>query len=138
MPHIPESRIYYDLLKCMVKDSKVEEMIEFIISPTEDEKFRLYRECDSALYTPPNEHFGIVPIEALEQRRPVIVIDSGGPSETVLEGVTGTKIKEPDGYMLAKAMIEHMQRDLWEELDVDEKYVHQVSNSFKYSSRNSL
>jgi len=52
----------------------------------------LYSQCDSVIYTPPNEHFGIVPIEALEQRRPVIVIDSGGPSETVIEGVTGTKV----------------------------------------------
>jgi glycosyltransferase involved in cell wall biosynthesis len=34
-----------------------------------------------------------VPIEALEQRRPVIVINSGGPAETVIEGVTGTKVK---------------------------------------------
>uniref|UniRef100_A0AC34QP09 Glycosyl transferase family 1 domain-containing protein n=1 Tax=Panagrolaimus sp. JU765 TaxID=591449 RepID=A0AC34QP09_9BILA len=109
----------------MVAKHKVEELIEFIPSPTEDEKFRLYRECDSALYTPPNEHFGIVPIEALEQRRPVIVIDSGGPAETVAEGVTGTKIKAPEGPLLAEAMIHHMQKDVWEELDYDEGYVNQ-------------
>jgi alpha-1,3/alpha-1,6-mannosyltransferase len=76
----------------MCKDYHVEDMVEFIISPSEEGKFTLYRNCDSALYTPPNEHFGIVPIEALEQRRPVIVIDSGGPSETVIEDVTGTKV----------------------------------------------
>ena len=93
MPHIPESRIYFELLKQMVKDHNVEELVEFVPSPSEEEKFKLYRGCDSALYTPPNEHFGIVPIEALEQRRPVIVIDSGGPAETVIEGVTGTKVK---------------------------------------------
>lgn len=60
--------------------------------PNDERKFELYSQCDSVIYTPPNEHFGIVPIEALEQRRPVIVIDSGGPSETVIEGVTGTKV----------------------------------------------
>lgn len=70
------------------------DMVTLIPSPSEEEKFRLYQECDSALYTPPNEHFGIVPIEALEQRRPVIVCDSGGPSETVIEDVTGTKVRK--------------------------------------------
>lgn len=92
MPHIPESRIYFQELQTMCKDYKVEDMIEFITSPTEAAKFTLYRQCDSTLYTPPNEHFGIVPIEALEQRRPVIVINSGGPAETVIEGITGTKV----------------------------------------------
>lgn len=61
-------------------------------SPTEAEKFALYRACDTVIYTPPDEHFGIVPIEALEQRRPVIVCNSGGPAETVLEGITGSKV----------------------------------------------
>ena len=92
MPHIPESRIYYELLKFRTAELDVESMIEFIPSPSEEEKFFLYRQCDSALYTPEHEHFGIVPIEALEQRRPVIVIDSGGPAETVIEDVTGTKV----------------------------------------------
>lgn len=92
MPHIPESRIYFQQLQSMCKEYDVEEMVEFIISPSEESKFRLYRQCDSTLYTPPNEHFGIVPIEALEQRRPVIVINSGGPAETVIENITGTKV----------------------------------------------
>ncbi|KAI1724381.1 glycosyl transferases group 1 domain-containing protein [Ditylenchus destructor] len=122
MPHIPESRIYYDLLHSKCTELDIWSLIEFIPSPSEDQKFSLYRECDSALYTPPQEHFGIVPIEALEQRRPVIVIDSGGPAETVIENVTGTKIKEPCGKLLAEAMINHMEKGVWEALDDDDKY----------------
>lgn len=83
MPHIPESRIYFQQLQEMCKEYQVEELVEFIVSPSEEIKFTLYRQCDSTLYTPPNEHFGIVPIEALEQRRPVIVINSGGNLFTV-------------------------------------------------------
>lgn len=93
MPHIPESRIYYKLLQSKCDELMLNDVIEFIISPTEEEKFSLYRKCDTTLYTPELEHFGIVPIEALEQRRPVIVIDSGGPAETVIEDITGTKVK---------------------------------------------
>lgn len=92
MPHIPESRIYYELLQSKCNELNLNDYIEFIISPSEEEKFFLYRQCDTTLYTPELEHFGIVPIEALEQRRPVIVIDSGGPAETVIENVTGTKV----------------------------------------------
>ncbi|CAD6185542.1 unnamed protein product [Caenorhabditis auriculariae] len=125
MPHIPESRIYYEILQKMTQDLDVSDVVTFIPSPSDKEKFDLYHQCDTALYTPPNEHFGIVPIEALDQRRPVIVCDSGGPAETVLEGVTGTKIATPNGELLADAMLQHMNRSDWPELDCDKGYLKQ-------------
>ncbi|KHJ99525.1 glycosyltransferase, group 1 family protein [Oesophagostomum dentatum] len=122
MPHIPESRIYYELLQKMTRDLYVTDVVHFIPSPSECQKFELYRQCDSALYTPPNEHFGIVPIEALDQRRPVIVCDSGGPAETVIEDVTGSKILKPTGELLAEAMMHHIKKQDWPALDCDETY----------------
>ncbi|VIO88933.1 Uncharacterized protein BM_BM13773 [Brugia malayi] len=136
MPYIPESRIYYNLLQKMVQDMKVDDIVEFVKSPTDLEKFSLYRECDTVLYTPPNEHFGIVPVEALEQRRPVIVCDSGGPAETVLEGITGSKIAAPHGRLLAIAMEEHMRRTSWPALDDDEIYDCQRKRFEQYFSLN--
>ncbi|KAI1388250.1 glycosyltransferase family 4 protein [Hypoxylon trugodes] len=41
------------------------------------------------IYTPANEHFGIVPLEAMLAGVPVLAADTGGPTETVVEGVTG-------------------------------------------------
>ncbi|CAI9668241.1 Alpha-1,3/1,6-mannosyltransferase ALG2 [Caenorhabditis elegans] len=125
MPHIPESRIYYEVLQRMTEELNVTDMVTFIPSPTDKVKFQLYQQCDTALYTPPNEHFGIVPIEALDQRRPVIVCDSGGPAETVLEDITGTKIAKPCGELLAEAMLHHMNKRDWPELDTDEGYAKQ-------------
>ncbi|KAI0142450.1 glycosyltransferase family 4 protein [Hypoxylon sp. NC0597] len=41
------------------------------------------------VYTPANEHFGIVPLEAMLAGVPVLAANTGGPTETVVEGVTG-------------------------------------------------
>ncbi|KAL8673104.1 MAG: hypothetical protein Q9224_007536 [Gallowayella concinna] len=41
------------------------------------------------VYTPTNEHFGIVPLESMLAGVPVLAADSGGPLETVLESQTG-------------------------------------------------
>ena len=40
-------------------------------------------------YTPHREHFGIVPLEAMDAGVPVVAINSGGPMETIVNGVTG-------------------------------------------------
>ncbi len=37
------------------------------------------------LYTPVDEHFGIVPVEAMYSRRPILACNSGGPQESVGE-----------------------------------------------------
>ena len=41
------------------------------------------------LYTPENEHFGIVPVEAMHMGSIVIACNSGGPLESVKHGATG-------------------------------------------------
>jgi len=44
----------------------------------------------------PEEHFGIVPIEAMAAGCPPIVADGGGQRETVLDGETGFLTKSPE------------------------------------------
>ncbi|KAF2645545.1 mannosyltransferase [Massarina eburnea CBS 473.64] len=41
------------------------------------------------VYTPRNEHFGIVPLEAMLVGTPVLAANEGGPTETVISGQTG-------------------------------------------------
>ena len=40
-------------------------------------------------YTPQNEHFGIVPVEAMYCERCVVALRSGGPKESIVDSETG-------------------------------------------------
>jgi alpha-1,3/alpha-1,6-mannosyltransferase len=54
------------------------------------------------VYTPQHEHFGIVPLEAMASSRPVIAVNNGGPTESVLSGRTG-QLCEPTAAAFADA-----------------------------------
>jgi alpha-1,3/alpha-1,6-mannosyltransferase len=61
----------------------------FLLSVPAKVKDMLLKTATLLLYTPANEHFGIVPLEAMLAGVPVLATNSGGPLETVLEGKTG-------------------------------------------------
>lgn len=73
----------------------------FILNLTEDQKlFLLHRpETIALLYTPANEHFGIVPVEAMACGLPVLACDSGGPLETIVEASTSSDSKAATGIL---------------------------------------
>ncbi|EUC66058.1 glycosyltransferase family 4 protein [Rhizoctonia solani AG-3 Rhs1AP] len=52
------------------------------------------------LYTPQNEHFGIVPVEAMVCGVPVVACDSGGPMESVVDPDKRTGGGERTGFLL--------------------------------------
>jgi len=56
------------------------------VSISNDERKFLLKNAEAVLYTPENEHFGIVPCEAMYCSVPVIADNSGGPKESVGEG----------------------------------------------------
>ena len=64
---------------------------EVLFAPSigNDDKTLLLQHSLCVVYTPEREHFGIVPIEAMAMGTPVIAANSGGPTETVLDGRTG-------------------------------------------------
>lgn len=82
-----KSNDYLDKIKTMAKDT--EGLIEFKINPTHEEYDKLYENCYSVLFTPLNEDWGIVPLEAMMYAKPVIAVDSGGPKESIINGKNG-------------------------------------------------
>jgi alpha-1,3/alpha-1,6-mannosyltransferase len=65
--------------------------IDVLFLPSVSSAFRdsLLAKSSLLLYTPVNEHFGIVPIEAMRAGIPVLASNTGGPLETIVEGKTG-------------------------------------------------
>ncbi|KAK3314763.1 mannosyltransferase [Apodospora peruviana] len=61
----------------------------FLLSVPNTLKEMLLKSASLLVYTPSNEHFGIVPLEAMLRGVPVLAANNGGPTETVVEGVTG-------------------------------------------------
>ena len=69
-----------------------------------DEQLRdLYRNC-RALIFPPEEDFGIAPVEAQACGRPVLAFGKGGALETVIDGQTGAFFREQTVDALVQAI----------------------------------
>ncbi|KAK6083673.1 alpha-mannosyltransferase alg-2 [Seiridium cupressi] len=66
-----------------------EVQVLFLLSVPNLLKETLLSSTQLLVYTPANEHFGIVPLEAMLAGVPVLAADTGGPTETVVEGGTG-------------------------------------------------
>ncbi|KAG5952460.1 hypothetical protein E4U53_000802 [Claviceps sorghi] len=61
----------------------------FLLSVPNALKSALLRSSRLLVYTPANEHFGIVPLEAMLCRVPVLAANTGGPVETIADSQTG-------------------------------------------------
>jgi len=77
--------------------------IRFVESPSDEELFALYKSCYAVLFTPFNEDWGLVPLEAMALQKPVIAVNRGGPRETISHGETGFLV-EPDADSFSSMM----------------------------------
>jgi alpha-1,3/alpha-1,6-mannosyltransferase len=63
--------------------------VSLVRSPTDADRRALLARAACVIYTPLAEHFGLVPLEAMAAARPVIAVNRGGPTETIVQGETG-------------------------------------------------
>lgn len=82
---------------------KVGGEVKFLTSISDAKRTQLLQTARCVVYTPPNEHFGIVPLEVMYAGTPVIACNSGGPLETVVDGTTGF-LCDPTPEAFAKAL----------------------------------
>lgn len=68
----------------------------FLRSISNEERLTLLKYTDVVTYTPENEHFGIVPVEAMYMGCIVFACNSGGPTESIVDGKTGFLLDSDD------------------------------------------
>ncbi|XP_059662739.1 uncharacterized protein LOC132308625 [Cornus florida] len=99
---------YLEELKSLAEREGVSHRVNFITSCSTAERNALLSQCLCVLYTPKDEHFGIVPLEAMAAHKPVIACDSGGPIETIKSGETGF-LCSPNPREFSLAMAKFLQ-----------------------------
>lgn len=104
-PRVSENVEHYKELRDLCTALQLDSNISFLRSISDRQKVGLLRQAFCLIYTPTNEHFGIVPIEAMYCEKPVIATNTGGPLETVAHDETGFLV-EPNAGEFAMAMYE--------------------------------
>lgn len=80
---------HHEELQVIAENLGIKDKVTLLRSPSDEVKVQLLQRCKLLFYTPTNEHFGIVPLEAMYLSRPVIAVNTGGPTETVVHEQTG-------------------------------------------------
>lgn len=103
-PRVRENVEHLEELRALGKSLGLEEdkNLFFLCSVSDAARATLLRNSLCVLYTPENEHFGIVPTEAMYTERPIIACNSGGPKESVLDGKTGYLIEQDENKWAEK------------------------------------
>lgn len=99
-----EHSSYREELEAMALRLGVADRVEWLGGVAEEAKRRLYAYALGILFTPLDEDYGYVTLEAMASAKPVITcVDSGGPLEFVSHEKTGLVV-EPTPESLAAAM----------------------------------
>lgn len=77
-------------LEARAKELGLKDQILFTGRVSDEDRDKLYRVADAAVYPSLYEPFGIVALEAMAAKVPVVVSDAGGLAEVVQHDVTGT------------------------------------------------
>jgi glycosyltransferase involved in cell wall biosynthesis len=93
--------IYRDEIQGLVARLKLADQVEFVQASFAEMPV-LYERADIVLYpTVADEPFGLVPLEAMSSRRPIVASRCGGIAETVVDRVTGFLVDPGDVDALA-------------------------------------
>jgi phosphatidyl-myo-inositol dimannoside synthase len=94
-----------DRHKRIAADLGVADRVQFLGSVDEKALRAAYESCDVFVLPSAGEGFGIVFLEAMHYRKPIIAANSGATPEVVREGETGILVEAENVEQLAAAMI---------------------------------
>ena len=105
-PRRTETQVVARELEARVARLGLASQVSLVRSPSDAERRALLARAACVVYTPVAEHFGLVPVEAMAAARPVIAVNHGGPTETIVHGKTGWLTDpRPDAFADAIATV---------------------------------
>ncbi len=100
----PDNPAYFDQLQARARALRLDGRALFLGRVPFEEMVALYAGARGVLFTPEQEDYGYITLEAMLSAKPVITCrDSGGPTEFIRDGEEGF-IAEPTPEALARAM----------------------------------
>lgn len=96
---------YTDKLRYLVDGLKLSHAVRFVGLVAETDLARLYQNAAAYVYPSPEEDFGMGIIEAMAAGTPVVAWNNGGPTVTVMDGVTGFLIEPYDTLTFAERLL---------------------------------
>jgi len=100
---LAECRATFDGLAARAAGLGLADRVALVRSPSDADLRALLSRARCVVYTPEDEHFGLVPLEAMAAGRPVVAVSAGGPAETIRDGETGI-LCPPDAGAFAGAL----------------------------------
>lgn len=89
---------------------------------SDEDRNRLYRVADCAVFPSLYEPFGIVALEAMAARCPVVVASTGGLAEVVEHNVTGIMVYPDKVDSLAWGILDTLQQPEWSAARAEQAY----------------
>ncbi|HWB83044.1 MAG TPA: glycosyltransferase [Bryobacteraceae bacterium] len=97
-----KSEKYYEMLQARAAGCP---QILFRTALSDENLFQLLDSAYALVYPPFNEDWGLIPLEGMSFEKPVIAVNRGGPSETVVDGESGLLVDpEPEKFAAAMEM----------------------------------
>ncbi len=95
------------LVRTLVKALNLEESVSILENVSKEELIRIYRRSHVFVFPPIyGESFGIVLLEAMASKTPIVATSIGGVKELIRDGETGFLVKKGDTKKLSEKIIE--------------------------------
>ena len=100
----PDNKATAEAFQKKIEELQLADRVEWRGFVSETEKISLYRNARAVLFTPQDEDYGYITLEAMAAGKAVVTTsDSGGPIEFVKQRITGL-IAEPEPTDLARSL----------------------------------
>jgi glycosyltransferase involved in cell wall biosynthesis len=111
-----------DSLRSLAWNLGVGEKVLFTGFISDDDRDRLFKVADCAVFPSLYEPFGIVALEAMAAKCPVVVSEVGGLREVVQHATTGITVYPDDPGSLAWGILHTLQHPKWSAIRVADAY----------------